>query len=505
MTVCCMSESLVGAMLLRRLGIRSGPPQSLREVMVFAAVSVAVAGVLGHVAALVANLATGTGYAANWAHWMIGHSLGTLIFTPITSLLLSGELRRWASAAGTAARLEVLALFLTMLAASVLVFAQVELPLLFLPMLPMMLAAFRQGYTGAAMSIAVLATAGVFFTVHGNGPVLLIVGTTGERIVFLQFYLATSVLMVLPVTAALESRRALFLRLGESEARYRMIAERSSDVILNIGVDGEMRFVSPSVTEMYGHDPRALAGHRAAEFVMAEDVPAALRGHAEAMAAPQETHIAEYRIRTAEGGARWAEAHMRAVLGDDGTVIGVVNSLRDISGRKAMESELRTEARTDMLTGLPNRRAFTEMLERRIGDSSAGQGQGCVALFDLDFFKAINDRYGHAAGDSALQAFAATAAQVVRQSDMVARFGGEEFALILWGAGVADAWTVCERLRERVAGLTVTGSEGEPIRFTVSAGIAAIDGRDADAILGAADEALYRAKSSGRNRLMRAA
>jgi diguanylate cyclase (GGDEF)-like protein/PAS domain S-box-containing protein len=504
MTPFNLAEAAIGAALLRKLNVPSDEIESLRRVGLFVLVSGAIvpAGLAFGPAAVTAVI-TGTGYWHNWVHWTVGHGLGTVIFTPIVSLVVGGELRKWLRAAGPVLRWEAAGLLFLMLTVSCGVFAQVQLPLLFLPMLPMMLAAFRLGFTGAAASTAILSIVSVLFTVRGYGPIQLIHGQVGLQVNFLQFYLATMVVTALPVAATLQGRKTLFLLLHESEARYRIIAERSSDLILNIDVTGEMRFVSPSVAELFGHDPTALLGRMAGEFVTKSDVGIALRGHAAAIAEPMKTHIAEYRIRTADDRDLWAEAHMRAVVGVDGIVAGVVNSLRDISQRKKLEGELDSAAHTDVLTGIANRRAFSEAVSSHIADFGDGQRIAFCALFDIDHFKAVNDSYGHEAGDRALKAFAGMAKETVRQSDLVARVGGEEFAIILHGTDVEGAMRVCDRLRERVAAMSVPLESGQAIRFTVSAGVAPIGlGMDETAILRAADAALYRAKSAGRNRLM---
>jgi diguanylate cyclase (GGDEF)-like protein/PAS domain S-box-containing protein len=507
MTSCDLAEAAIGAALLRKLNVPSDEMGSLQRVGLFVLISgtIVPAGLAFGPAAVTAVL-TDTGYWQNWLHWAIGHGLGTVIFTPIVSLVVSGELRKWLSGAGPLVRREAAGLLFLMLVVSCGVFSQIRLPLLFLPMLPMMLAAFRLGFTGAAASTAILSMVSVLFSVRGYGPIHLIHGHVGLQVYFLQFYLATMVVTAFPMAAALEGRKALFLLLRESEARYRIIAERSSDLILNIDVTGEMRFVSPSVAEIFGHDPTALLGRMAGEFVTRSDVGIALRGHAAAIAEPLKTHISEYRIRTADGRDLWAEAHMRAVLGADGEVVGVVNSLRDLSQRKKLESELESAAHTDVLTGIANRRAFSEAVSSHIVDFGNDRRMAFCALFDIDHFKAVNDRYGHEAGDRALKAFAGIAKETVRQSDLVARVGGEEFAIILHGTDVEGAMRVCDRLRERVAAMSVSLESGQAIRFTVSAGVAPIGpSMDETAILRAADAALYRAKSAGRNRLMLAA
>lgn len=162
--------------------------------------------------------------------------------------------------------------------------------------------------------------------------------------------------------------------------------------------------------------------------------------------------------------------------------------------------DLRALATTDGLTGLVNQRAFHERLEQEVaGALAAGRPLGLVVI-DLDHFKAINDSHGHAEGDKVLEAVAARLRSVVRGTDVAARLGGEEFALILPDAGPASAIATAERARVAVAELTVGARS-----LTASAGIATCpeNGTEAGRLLQRADSALYSAKRSGRNRCHR--
>jgi diguanylate cyclase (GGDEF)-like protein len=167
---------------------------------------------------------------------------------------------------------------------------------------------------------------------------------------------------------------------------------------------------------------------------------------------------------------------------------------------------IRTLATIDELTSLSNRRHMNEMLakeERRhpAGAGSADRGT-CIALLDIDFFKQINDRHGHAAGDEVLRSFAAAARAELRAGDVLARWGGEEFLLMLPDTGEREAQAVVERIRARVGGLRVASLRDErPISF--SAGLTARRGTEALAdTVNRADKALYQAKASGRDRVV---
>jgi len=186
--------------------------------------------------------------------------------------------------------------------------------------------------------------------------------------------------------------------------------------------------------------------------------------------------------------------------------LGWVSAIRDISHRKSLELRLAYAAATDSLTGLANRRAFDALLDHKIGERRAAAGNSCVAIFDIDFFKRVNDAHGHAVGDLVLETFAAAALRTLRAGDHVARLGGEEFGLILNNADLKQAAQVCDRLRMAVA-LDITHAPGDvAVSITVSAGIAQIDGSKTRLqVMRAADDALYRAKAGGRDQLAIAA
>lgn len=163
-----------------------------------------------------------------------------------------------------------------------------------------------------------------------------------------------------------------------------------------------------------------------------------------------------------------------------------------------LQRALIQEAETDALTRLPNRGAFFQKAEAVIARS--GPDDRLVAmLMDVDHFKAINDRYGHAAGDAVLRGMAG----ILRETGlMVGRLGGEEFALLVEGHGTGTAAVTAHRIRIRCSALPVAGSPQSPVRFTVSIGLAAWEsGEGIDALLRRADTALYAAKAGGRDRV----
>ena len=506
MTIAKVGEVGVAAWLFRKLRVRRGYFGSLDRIGRFVAAVGIIAPALGAtVAASVVALRFGLPFGPQWRIWFIGHSLTMIALTPVLSLLLSGAVGRHWRVAKRQLRIEAAVLLTTTAVVTAVVFFQNERPLLFLPALPMMLTTFRLGVPGAAAAAIVLAMVGGYATAHGLGPTGFIGGDIQDRMAFFQFYLACTVLTTFPVAADLGRRQALFRRLRESEARYRLLADHSTDIVLGIDAGGRINYLSPSIEQIVGRSPAQLHGSRALELVHPVDRDVVLVAHRDALRDVAGTQIVEYRARVSNGALRWFEAHTRAVQGDDGRVSGTVSMIRDVSHRKAREAELSRAASTDPLTGLANRRVFDAVLAQRIAVAAEGQIAGCVAVFDIDHFKAVNDRHGHDTGDQVLQAFARIARGVMRDGDVVARLGGEEFGILFPATGIEQAHCLCERLRATLAATRLRHGPAI-VELTVSAGIAALDGMDSAAVaLRAADRALYAAKAEGRDRLRLAA
>ncbi|GAA0580449.1 GGDEF domain-containing protein [Caenispirillum bisanense] len=172
---------------------------------------------------------------------------------------------------------------------------------------------------------------------------------------------------------------------------------------------------------------------------------------------------------------------------------------------EVLHAELNRQATRDPLTDAYNRRAFTDMAERELARARRGRRAPAFLVLDLDHFKQLNDRHGHAAGDQVLQDFVRAVSACLRREDVLARFGGEEFVLMLPDSTAAEALTAAERIRLAATALAACDDDGQPIAVTVSIGIAPPPlhpGDDLAGVLRRADAALYRAKAAGRNRVM---
>ena len=501
-----VSESLIVAVICRSLLKEDVVTGSFKPLVVFILALCGVADIVtGVAAAAVASATTPVGFSASWLQWYSGHALGGLTCTPVVILLLQGEWSRWLRDTPKAVKIEALILLALFTLVTVHVFYWAHYPMLFAPMLPLVLIAFRVGHIGAAASIVILAVIGGVATMSDTGPLMLIPLSTGERVLAFQFYLALSFLLSMPVAAELNGRRRLFQMLQESESRFRAIAEHSGDVVLNISLIGTVEYASPSAQDMIGCAPTLLVGHSVTELVDAQDREAVRTIHALALAQPGSVQQAEFRPLTALSDLDCCEMVSRAVVDERGQPVGVVSMIRDISRHKARQRALQQVAAHDALTGADSRRAFLDKLDAEMLRAADG-ARSCLLLIDLDHFKAVNDRYGHGGGDRVLTSFVQRILPELRDGDSMGRLGGEEFAILLADCDRRDASQLCDRLRQRLAAPISVNDQADAIAVTFSAGLVQLDGGSTrSAMLEAADRALYDAKHSGRNCLRLAA
>ncbi len=303
-------------------------------------------------------------------------------------------------------------------------------------------------------------------------------------------------------------------RTSYEQESLRLLAENCGDVIFRFGVDGQARYISPSVERLYGCTLReiyAMGGNVVENgFIYEEDkekVARAVNGHFSGML--PETKL-EFRIRRRDGAIIWVETNCSTVVDPkSGRPTDIVFTMRDISGKKALEAQLESIARKDGLTGIANRRAFDEAFEREWRGALRENGALSLLIIDVDCFKAFNDANGHQAGDDCLRTAAAAIAEHAKQEgELAARYGGEEFAVILPHTDHKRALATGERIRSAVEALAVPHPDTEISSFvTVSVGVATAMAASGGTIemphglLQAADTALYKAKAGGRNRV----
>jgi len=299
---------------------------------------------------------------------------------------------------------------------------------------------------------------------------------------------------------------ASFVDLRERKEREERIREQQEflEVVLNSLTDGvylvddQRRIVwaNEAMERLTGYSRQELVGRPISSLVSPEHDALAqemrrrkLRG---------EARVTRYEVEfiTKDGRRLPVEIHSALLCGREGAGVAVAIA-RDISERRLMQERLAYMADHDPLTGLFNRRRFLEELERELDRLARYGGQAAFLWLDLDGFKEVNDRFGHAVGDQVLQEVARVLQESVRRSDVVGRLGGDEFGVLLLHAEEEEAREVAHRIRSSLAKITVPG--GAPIRVSASVGIAMLGGEGlaVQELLVRADRAMYHAKRRG--------
>ena len=286
----------------------------------------------------------------------------------------------------------------------------------------------------------------------------------------------------------------------QSEERYRLLAENVSDVVVHVR-DGVVSWVSPSVAPVFGAPPEAWIGRTLVEFVHPNDLTRVAQDIADLV--PGVTVMSRQRIRDADGAYHWVESNTRAYVDAAGVEDGFLTSLRVVDALVASEDELDRRARTDALTGMTNRSEVLVQLGAMLDRGRRREDSVAVLICDLDWFKHINDKYGHAAGDDVLRITAERIGESIRRDDIAARFGGDELLVVLAGVrDVDEAVRVAEKVR-LACRQPIDLADGTVVEATVSIGVAlARPGEAIDGLIADADRAMYQAKESGRDRVV---
>ncbi len=295
--------------------------------------------------------------------------------------------------------------------------------------------------------------------------------------------------------------------LAENEQRYRDLIEGSVQGIVVMRVqEGLMPlYLNDAAARLfaYGNARQALQEQSVRHLIPAATEKAVLKGWRRLGAGKIEHIHTRARYWRRDGSEFWAEIVGRAVIWDGEPALQL--SMIDVTERQRMEAELKRLATTDPLTGLCNRYQFSALVGQEIRRTRRHPQALTLMMLDVDHFKRINDTFGHGGGDAALQGLAEALREVLRDSDIIGRMGGEEFAALLLEADLQAARDIAERLRQACEQCSMP-YRGQQIRITVSIGLSQWRPHEktAEEALLRADQALYRAKRGGRNRVEQA-
>ncbi len=356
-----------------------------------------------------------------------------------------------------------------------------------------------------------------------TGAIMLIVAVAVAALYFARLTRSLSREMI--------TRRVFERALPTSEERYRQLAEHSKDVIWTLDLDTRrFTYVSPSIEGARGFTPEEVVSQPLSAALQPESytkVVAMLEEHLSRIAAGDRSALSamtEVEQPHKNGGAVVSEIVASFLLDAEGKPQSILGVSRDITERRRVEAQLREandklrgqleeienlhvalqeQAIRDSLTGCFNRRYLDETLERELSRSRREGYPLSLVILDLDHFKQINDTYGHQAGDQALVVLAETLRAGIRHEDVLCRYGGEEFIILMPHMPLATAAERAEAWRQKIADIRVPFGKFE-LTFTTSAGVAAYPdhGKTPDELSQSADLALYLAKNAGRNRVV---
>jgi diguanylate cyclase (GGDEF)-like protein/PAS domain S-box-containing protein len=284
-----------------------------------------------------------------------------------------------------------------------------------------------------------------------------------------------------------------------SETRFQTLVQNASDVILIARPDTTIIYQTPSAQRTLGYAAGSLEGLPLTSLLHPSDTEKAVAAYSGVASRMGASVTAEWRVHHGDGSWRYMEVVANNLL-DDPTVEGIVLTLRDVTQHKSLEDELKHQAFHDALSGLANRALFRDRLEHALARAARSLTSLAVLFLDLDDFKLVNDSLGHAAGDDLLVEVARRLIGSLRTGDTAARFGGDEFAILLEATeGPEDACHAAERIIAELR--PPVWVQDRPVAVHASIGIAysKLGAEDPAELLQAADVAMYAAKARGKN------
>ena len=376
LAMCNSFEVLAIVWCMRRVAPQQQSLTSLRALLAFSLIAgLIVPTITSTAATFVLRLAGSASDLAVWATYLKAHALGQVVAAPILLILADA----WKARAGWTRRIgaEAGAILATVVLVCVGVFSQDHLPLLFIVIPFILVAAFRLGATGAACATIVVAVASGLGTALGTGPITLVNGGIGDKLTILQMFLATSFASALPVAAALEQRVRLSEALNRSELMLATITDNIRDVVFRADRQGRWSFLNPAWEQLTGRSVEDSIGTPVDALIIGEDMADAREQFAKLMAGACHEVQTQFRFQHAGGEVRWVEITVRPQRNGNGDVVGTIGSLRDITERQeqalalaARERELRlvTTHSVDMIvrTGMDRIRRYVSPASRTL-------------------------------------------------------------------------------------------------------------------------------------------
>ncbi len=287
-----------------------------------------------------------------------------------------------------------------------------------------------------------------------------------------------------------------------NQSRLRLIIQSSPfPIIISRLRDDRLILVNQKAKELLNVEPEHLTDYKLGDFFADASFRTELMARLEKSSEIEDFEVLIKPQAGVEEEETWAQLSTHVI--DFEYEIALYSAVQDITERKKKELELFNEATRDSLTNCYTRRFFEELANKEILRSVRYSRPFSLLMIDADHFKNVNDTYGHSVGDKVLKELVATCGRILRKSDIVSRFGGEEFLVLLPEVALPNAQVVADRLRIAISESSVKGDNGEDVRFTVSIGLVPSSySTDLQELIKASDEALYVAKNSGRNRVV---
>jgi diguanylate cyclase (GGDEF)-like protein/PAS domain S-box-containing protein len=291
-------------------------------------------------------------------------------------------------------------------------------------------------------------------------------------------------------------------RIIESENQFREAFETSAIGMALVSLKGEWIRVNDAICEMLGYSRSELTSRTFQEITHPDDLSLDLKHINETIEGKIRSYKMEKRYQHKNGSYIWTLLNVSLVRDSEGNPIHFVLQIVDLSVQKEVQKKLELAVQTDSLTGVRNRHYLNQEIIRQVELCRRHKDNIAVAIIDIDYFKHINDTYGHLAGDFVLKKVAQSLQNKIRNIDTLCRYGGEEFVILLPRTSQADSCVVADRLRKAIYAADFI-YEKIMIKLTVSIGITMLKEKDTvESLLERADMALYQAKHSGRNQVV---